>query len=122
VDGGEQVALIGLMYGSMADARVAADVLPRRLSSMSSLVTLRPFSDLLEDRQVSSVTGRVVTADDDGTSVAVVELLAPLAGDQPDPDTGFTTSSSLVYRMLVDMVYRRDTLWLAPDLPLMEAP
>ena len=86
---------------------------------MESLAQGQPLREMLASRGVSSVTGRVVTSSLGDKATAVIVLRAPLASDQPDPDSGRLTASSLVYRMLMEMVYRRDALWLAPTLPVL---
>jgi hypothetical protein len=113
----EQVVTIALAYADEADATVAADVLPRRLQTLPSL-SMAPLSELLSDRGVTSVTSRVVPAGDGMTAAAVVEVRAPLASAEPDGDTGRPEASSRLYRLFVDLVYRRDLLWLVPSLPL----
>lgn len=116
----EQVVSIGLVYDRADDAAVAADVIPRRLETMESLTLRQPFTEVLAGRGVSSVTGRVVTSGAGDKATALIVMRAPLASDQPDPGSGRLTASSLVYRMVLDMAYRRDTLWLAPVLPVFE--
>ena len=113
----EQVVSIALVYDRAEDAAVAADVIPRRLDTMESLALRQPLSEVLASRSVSSVTSRVVTSSVGDRATALIELRAPLASDQPDPDSGRLTPSSLVDRMIMDMVLRRDALWLAPMLP-----
>ena len=115
----EQVVSVALVYDRAVDAAVAADVIPRRLETMESLAQGQPLREMLASRGVSSVTGRVVTSSLGDKATAVIVLRAPLASDQPDPDSGRLTASSLVYRMLMEMVYRRDALWLAPTLPVL---
>ena len=85
---------------------------------MESVRVLRPIRDLLDERGVGPVQGQVRASADGGRSVAVITLRAPLPAAEPDPGTGKMTSSSLVYRMLVNMLFARDTMWLAPELPV----
>ena len=113
----EQVVRVALVYDAAADAQRALDVLPRRLDSLPSLEARMPLRQLLDERGVSAVDGRVVPSSDGTRSVALLTLRAPLASTLPDPGTGLMTSSSLVYHLLVSMLYSRDTLWLAPTLP-----
>jgi hypothetical protein len=114
----EQVVTLGLVYAREADAAVAIKVIPRRLETMESLRTGQPLSALLDDRGVTSVAGEVVPAAADGArAVAAITLRAPLAGEEPDPDSGGFSPSSLLYRLFVQMLLGRDTLWLAPELP-----
>lgn len=113
----EQIATIALVYRDAVDARRAADVVPERLETMESVRVLRPIRDLLDERGVGPVAGQVWTSADGSRSVAVITLRAPLPAAEPDPGTGTLMSSSLTYRMLVDMLTSRDTMWLAPELP-----
>lgn len=112
----EQVVTIGLAYEDEADAAVAADVLPRRLESLAVPSYGAQLSSLLAERGVSSVVGSVVPAGAGTLSVARVEIRAPLPG--VDADTGRPAPSSSLYRLLVELVNRRDLLWLVPVLPL----
>jgi hypothetical protein len=114
----EQVVTLALVYGGEADAAVAAEVIPRRLAAMLSLRTARALSDELRDRGVTSVHGTVVAAVEGTRAVAAITLRAPLATDDPDPDTGRFMPSSMLYRLFGDMLRSRDTLWLAPALPI----
>jgi hypothetical protein len=113
----EQIAQIGLVYTDAADAQKAVDVIPGRIDTLPSLMADMPLRQLLDDRGVTSVDAKVVPSSDGTRSVAVITLHAPLASEQPDPATGLTTSSSLVYDLLTTMLSRRDLLWLAPTLP-----
>lgn len=112
----EQVVTIALAYADEADAAATAEVLPRRLETLPSLAAREPLADLLAERGVTSVSGRVIPASDGASAVAAIDLRAPLAG--PDPDEGTVASSSQVYRLLVQLLLQRDVLWLAPVLPL----
>jgi hypothetical protein len=114
----EQVVTLALAYADEADAQVAADVLPRRLASLPAVSFDRSLADLLEDRGVTSVTGSVQPAGEGTAAVARVELRAPLADDDVDAGTGQPEPSSRLYRLFIDLIYRRDLLWLAPVLPL----
>jgi hypothetical protein len=114
----EQVVTIALSYADDADAAVAAEVLPRRLEALPSLASGEPLSDLLAERGVTSVSGRVVPRRDAAASAAVVELRAPLAGSGGVNGAGDAEPSSRLYRLFVDLVLRGDLLWLAPVLPL----
>ena len=114
----EQVVSIALAYGDEADAAVAAEVLPRRFEALPSLSTGEPMAELLAERGVTSVSGRVVPGDDVVAPTAVVELRAPLSSPGPDGGDGRPAPSSRLYRLFTDLVFRGDLLWLAPVLPL----
>ncbi|HKZ90660.1 MAG TPA: hypothetical protein VJZ50_00835 [Candidatus Limnocylindrales bacterium] len=113
----EQVVTIVLAYADDADAALAAEVLPRRLEVLPTL-SAGALSDLLAERGVTSVSGRVVPSADGEAAAAVIELRAPLAGPDPGAEGGSPSPSSRLYRLLVDLVFRRDLLWLVPVLPL----
>lgn len=116
--GTEQVVTIALAYGDEADAAAAADILPRRLETLPALSYEGTIAELLAAQGVTSVTASVVPAEEGTAAVARIELRAPLAGAEPDPETGRPVPSSRLYRLLGDLVTRRDTLWLVPVLPL----
>ena len=114
----EQVVTIALAFADEGDAAVAADVLPRRLQDGLAPSFEAPLSTLLDGRGVTSVTGSVVAAGPGTLPVARVEVRAPLAGAEPNPATGAPEPSSSLYRLFIDLVMRRDLLWLVPVLPL----
>jgi hypothetical protein len=114
----EQVVTLALAYPTLAEAQAAAEVIPERLAQVPSLRVARPWSELLDERGVTSVEGAAIETPAGG-GVATITLHAPLAGDEPD-DTGRLVASSQLYRLFVQAVATRDTLFLAPDLPLVE--
>ncbi|MFN8621439.1 MAG: hypothetical protein U0869_11915 [Chloroflexota bacterium] len=111
----EQVVQVVLSYATLADAQAAAEVLPKRLATMSSFVTDRTWADLLADRGAAPATATAMPVGD-GAGAAVVTLRAPLAASEPDAD-GKLQASSLLYRLFVNAVYQRDLAWLTPTLP-----
>ena len=114
----EQVVTIGLAFADEADAAIAADVLPRRLADIPAVTFDASLATLLADHGVTSVTGSIVPAGEGTLPVARIEVRAPLAAATPDPATGALAPSSDVYRLFIDLVMRRDLLWLVPVLPL----
>ena len=114
----EQVVTIALAYADEADAAIAADVLPRRLETLSAASYEVALAELLADRGVTSVAASVQPAGEGTSAVARVEVRAPLAGAEPDQATGAPLASSDLYRLFIDLVMRRDLLWLVPVLPL----
>ena len=114
----EQVVTIALAFADEADAAVAADVMPRRLQDGLVPSFEAPLATLLDRRGVTSVSGSVVSAGAGTLPVARIEVRAPLPGAEPNPSTGAPEPSSALYRLFIDMVMRRDLLWLMPVLPL----
>ena len=112
-----QVTYVALTFADAADAEIAADVMPRRIGSLGSLVVDRTIGEILERRGVTSIETDVHTAPDGSGAVMLMTLRsAPPLIDPDDIDRSDATPS-LVYRALFDMIFRRDVLWLAPDLP-----
>lgn len=107
----EQVVTVGLVYTSAADAQAAADVLPGRIESYQSIVREQPFLDILADRD-ATYTVEVFESDTNEAAVAIVVLRGPLAGTETVD--GRLPSSSLIYRLLIQMLYQRDLGWIAP--------
>jgi hypothetical protein len=114
----EQIVSISLAFEDEADAAAAADILPRRLTQLSAPTFGAPLSSLLADRGVTSVEGTTIAGQSGVLPVARIDIHAPLAGPQADPEAGRPAASSSLYRLFVDLVMRRDLLWLAPVLPL----
>ena len=114
----EQVVTIALAFADEADAAIAAEVLPRRLETLPAASYEVTLAESLADRGVTSVAGSVQPAGDGTSAVARIEVRAPLAGAEPDPATGAPAPSSDLYRLFIDLVQRRDLLWLVPVLPL----
>ncbi len=116
----EQIALVGLVYANRDDAETAAALLPQRLESTPSLVSRRSWGDMLSDRRVEAVESQVV-ANENGQFVALLRFATPIAvtpeaiidsADVTTPDEGAFTEPGRVFRLLVNAVDRRDTLWL----------
>ncbi|MCC6613738.1 MAG: hypothetical protein IT320_09690 [Anaerolineae bacterium] len=105
----EQVVTIGLVYTTAEDAQTAADALPGRIEGYTSLATNQPLTDLLAARDA---TYAVEIYEADEATLALVVLRAPLAG--PDEVDGSLVSSSLVYRLIIQMLYQRDLGWITP--------
>ncbi|CAN5630186.1 hypothetical protein BH23CHL8_BH23CHL8_05870 [soil metagenome] len=112
----EQVVTIALAFAAEPDAALAADSVIQRLGAARSLVSDVSMSELLAERGVTAIDGWTLPATEGVLGVAVIELRAPLAAEGPDPGSGSMTPSSRLYRLFVDMIYRRDVLWLAPSV------
>jgi hypothetical protein len=116
----EQVVTIALAYRDEADAATAVEVLPRRLEE-AGLVAASDGSSLaalLAERGVTDIAGSVLVGDSGTLPVARVEVRAPLPGEAVDASTGRPVPSSALYRLFIDLLNRRDLLWLVPVLPL----
>jgi hypothetical protein len=109
----EQVVTIALAYHDGEDATRAADVIAERLRTVRSIRRDEPLGIVLEERGLTGIATRVTPPAATTSAAAIVELRAPLAGDEPT-DSGRLAPSSALYRLFVDLVYSRDLLWLAP--------
>lgn len=114
-----QYAQVVLVYGLKADAEVAVEIIPKRIGSMTSLVTRQPLAQMFEDRGAELLTPVVYHDEDAGRYAAVFTFRYPAASEEPD-EIGFVPSSGMVYRLLTDALMRRDTLWLSPLIELPE--
>ncbi|HEX2620153.1 MAG TPA: hypothetical protein VHL11_08405, partial [Phototrophicaceae bacterium] len=114
-DADGQYATVVLIYDSEADAQAAVDAIPKRLDLLPSIVRKQPLKDVIADRGAVLTSASVVTDSDTGKSAAVIMFTAPLPPDTPN-DNGLITDSGLMYRLLLDMIFQRDTLWLASDI------
>lgn len=112
-----QIALIGMVYDSAADANAAVIEVLSRLETAVSMMTNRAFMELLEERGGEVHDAYVYQVDDAGPFVALALLHYPMP-DNTVQDLGGRTGyapSSMVFRLLVDHLYRRDIGWLAAD-------
>jgi hypothetical protein len=112
----EQVVTLALAYATLAEAQVAADVLPRRLETMTSLRTRAHWSEELEARGVDTIDARAVEREDGEGALALLTFRAPILGPGPEPPLGAKVSSQL-YRLFAQMIQARDFGWLVPSLP-----
>lgn len=113
----EQVLTVALAYADDADAATAAEGVVERLGAARSLTREAPLGEILDERGVTSVTGRVTPATPQERAVAVIEVRAPLAGTGSGPTDDAFAPSSQLYRLFQGMVYTFDLLWLAPSGP-----
>lgn len=110
-DGEEQSALVGLVYDEEAAANTAVALLVDHLQMAESMAVRRPFMELIEERG-GNIAGALVEVDaDTGKFVALLDIRYPAASNQKS-DTGYP-ASSLVFKLLIDSIYRRDATWLA---------
>lgn len=107
----EQIVYLVLVYGNAEDAESAVEIVPARIEVMDSFAAARPFTELLADREISAIDAYTVGDDTTGKTSAVFAFHAPLAPDEPDETLGYI-QSSMVFRLLIDMVYRRDMSFL----------
>ena len=114
----EQIGEIALVYSSEADAKQAADILPKRIANYISLAVRRPFVELLADRGVTAPEAIVVESN--GQYVVVVKFatakptLEQLAAMTIGGDnTSGATPPGIIYSLLVNAAQRRDLGWLS---------
>lgn len=107
-----QYALVALVFNSQADAQTAAGLISARIDQYTSLATRRPMRDLLKDR--GATLDQPTVTESGGKGVLLLTFRAPIEPSTPDAN-GHYTASGLLFRLFVDMVYRRDTGWLAPS-------
>lgn len=112
-DGLEQRALVGLVYDDEESANAAVALMVDRLQMAESMAVKQPFMQLIEDRG-GNIAGATVEADaETGKFVALLDIRYPAAANEKG-DRGYP-ASSLVFKLLIDSIYRRDAVWLAAD-------
>lgn len=110
-DGEEQSALVGLVYDDAESAQSAATLLVDHLQMAGSMAAGRPYMELIEDRG-GKITGATVEADAaTGKYVALLDIRYPAPSNEKQD--GKYVASSLVFKLLIDSIYRRDATWLA---------
>lgn len=116
--GGEQVALIGLVYADAETAKAAAEELLARVQVAESLAVKRPLLALIEERGAQVGAAYADKDDETGRAVAILEIRAPLP-DNTVQEEGVSryAPSGLGFRLLVDAIYRRDLSILWTDIP-----
>lgn len=109
----EQVAYVTLVYFSLEDAESAVETVPERFATMDSYAIRRPIHELFEERGVTEIVSTAVMDAENDRALAIFEFHAPIASSDEDDlgPTGFM-ASSMVYRLLVQMLFQRDTDWL----------
>lgn len=115
LDSRTQAGHVLLVYDDEANARVAIEAMQANLQpdGFISQRARRPFYDLMTER--GEMTFQVVAHEDTGRYVVLFSLQAPLV-QLPQPDETTPTFSGLQFRLFLDMVISRDTVWLAYEI------
>jgi hypothetical protein len=115
----EQQGRLVLSYATEEAAQAAADLLPQRIASYTSLVSSLSLTELLAERGVTEPRVEVVPGEEGVFSVLltlptpkisaedILTYASPDAGDAP------ATMPAMIYRLLFEMVLRRDLGWLS---------
>lgn len=113
----EQMGEVVLVYANEADAKIAAEVLPKRIANYQSIALKRSFVELLNARGVGEPVIKLV--DYEGMVAVVVAFATPKATveqlqtfDITNFEPAEATPPGLVYKLLVDSALRRDINWL----------
>jgi hypothetical protein len=107
--------VIALVYDSAADAEQAGQSLRVRIDDYQSLAAQQPFTKLLADRGATVEDPAVLTSDSTGRHVSVLMFRTPLEASE-GTEGNVPPRSGAVFRLLVNMLMQRDTLWLASEL------
>ncbi len=113
----KQIGEVALVYTTEADAKTAAEILPKRIANYQSFVVKRSLVELLAERRVTEPVISVVDAG--GSFVVLIQFATPKATpeeiqqfDLRNPDAVDVTAPGLIYRLLIDSAFRRDLGWL----------
>lgn len=110
----EDLTVITLIYPDGETAAAAAEVLPERIEKYTSLVTQQQFSEMLEERGVTSVDTEVVEGEERAALVLTLHASLPET-DTPD-GASRPQQLGLVYALFVRSYMARDLGWLATTL------
>jgi hypothetical protein len=116
----EQQGRLVLSYTSEEAAQAAADLLPQRIASYTSLASYVNVSltELLAERRVTEPRVEVVPGEEGIFSVLLTLPTPKISAEDiltyasPDPDPPATRPAT-IYQLLLDMVLRRDLGWLS---------
>lgn len=109
----EQIALIGVVYGSVEEAAAALDVIEARIAVATSLARKIPYAELLEQREMT-ISDKIIFEDEEaGRVVGLLEMRYPMPTNEPQEDSPTYLASGLGFRLLVDALYQRDLSFLA---------
>lgn len=107
----EDLTVITLIYPDAETAEAAADVLPGRIENYTSLVTQQAFSEMLEQRGMTSIETEVAEGED--RAALVLTFHAPLPGTETPEGDSRPQQLGLVYALFVRSYMARDLGWLA---------
>jgi len=108
-----------LVYSNEADAKKAAEILPKRMANYMSLATQRPLAQLLADRGVTQPEVQVVESNGQyvvlvsfaSAKPSVEDILATNASEDGGSVTIVPPGS--MYRLLIGAIMQRDLGWLS---------
>lgn len=111
------LTLVGLVYANERLASQATDLLPIHFDAAVSQRVNRPFAEMVAERGGTVSKGQWYVEQDSGYAVALLELRSPVEAPEPDPDADLPgpRASGLIFRLLVQSLYNRDTTWLIPS-------
>jgi len=108
-----------LVYGSEADAKKAAEILPKRMAVYTSLVSRRSLTEIMTDRGVTKPDFQMIESN--GQYVVLISFATTKPSNEDilamktDEEGGSVTiiPPELVYRFLVSSAMQRDLGWLS---------
>ncbi len=111
------LTLVGLVYANERLASQATDLLPIHFDAAVSQRVNRPFAEMVAERGGTVSKGQWYVEQDSGYAVALLEFRSPVEAAEPDPDAQppAPRASGLIFRLLVQSLYNRDTAWLVPS-------
>jgi hypothetical protein len=114
----EQQGRLVLSYATQEEAEAAAALLPERIATYTSLVRPVSFTELLAEQDVTEPRVEMV-AGEEGVFSVLLTLPTPkisaddiLAYANQSTEDG-PTMPAMIYRLLLDMVSKRDLGWLS---------
>lgn len=110
--GEDQIALVALAYADAEIAQAAAEEVVQRLQTGTSFVTNTPFTEVLQEREMTIDEPYVYESADTGLAIAMIPLRYPVPGNEPQDGSPTFSPSGLGYRFLINALMRRDTSFI----------
>ena len=116
VDENTEIGVMALVFTDVESAEVARAELGTRLQTAVSLVRQTAFSEIWDLRGHELSDLEIYTDNSTGLSVLLMPLSNPVPGS--DLVDGRVVQTGLAFRLWLDMVFARDTYWMAAIPPL----
>lgn len=113
VDGDEQLVLIGLVFPDARTAQIAVEVLSARINAYESVALRQPLTEIFVGREIVMGDPELVGDWETGLVTVVLPFRSPMPPQEPGEGFPRFVQSSMVFKLFVEMVYRRDLPWLA---------
>ena len=116
-DEGVSHAVVTMAYSNPGFAENAAEILQQRIDNfdeLQSLAIARSFAEVFANRGAQPLPVSVYNDEETGYAIVIATWETPLVVGTQEDENGRLTMSGMTFRLLVDMIYRRDMMWAIP--------